>query len=221
MKRSGTKHTERNQKGAALILGALGMMLLAGLAVAGTLFLADFGQSGYYREKLSFICHMVALQAVKTASPFQARNNNASQMRLQVEATDLVNTLLREEGMPQAQDVRVQLEQDAVSVSFKVDGLALIGYGGLPTRINMIVSDRVLMADLQPPAVMSMNIGNLTLLLPAYGKFVAPFSNGHTSNIAAAPGGVAIFRNYERQYAQFNQTFAGNYSETLAGTAGF
>ncbi len=202
-------------------------LIFATLVFVGCILLViNIGASAYYKEKLGFITTQAAQQAVAEYSGGSwnwSHNRRINKNAVRNAVTLKVNGMLSAVGLPPAKRLLITPDTDGVAVTIEIDGLSLVGKGTLlPAQVSLSDTAYGTFEDDQPPALLTFGViqesdGSLQqYTVPCYGKFVAPWSNGHTNDLNGAPLGTAAFRNFERQYGQWNITMNnGTASETL------
>lgn len=192
----------RSNSGAVLAEGVVALSLIVAGVVLGTLLLVNVGIASYYKEKLGLVTNQVAVRLARHISwnsSFPKALNDTE------EATTVANSLLTAMGLPKAKTVTVVSKSDFVTVTIVVDGFPMFGQGTvIPVKISLQDTAAAAFLDDQPPALLNITDGNgQGLVVPCYGKFVAPFSNGQASDLSKAPPGVAVFQSFSRGYDQF------------------
>jgi hypothetical protein len=203
----------RNCRGAAIVQSSCLLTVVAGGTVLGTLLMANLGLAVYYQDKLTFVAQQAAKYAGREKQWSNSNIVRATDARVTATTAPVVQKLLRTMGLPEASNITVTTTQKRfVTVSMDVFGLSLAGGPGLPTFLNLRQSATYDMTDDQPPGLVTLTAkeGQM-VVLPTYGKFIDGFSNGGR-NPQGAPAGTAVFKNFNRQYTQFNMTLPGTVS---------
>jgi hypothetical protein len=213
MQTSSKKDGRRSRTGSNIVEGTVAIMVTMLGIIMAILLVANFAATVFYKQKIGFITTQAARMAVEEYGggawnwSFNRRLTNG---RLERKVESRVNDMLAAVGLPRAQAIEVRPEVEGVAVRVTVRGLSLVGNGSiLPAHVDFDETAFVSFEDNQPPALCTFVVDDGTglqkqVVVPSYGKFISPFSNGNTTDLSKAPQGTAVFRNFQRQYAQFS-----------------
>jgi hypothetical protein len=199
----------RRTTGSALVLTSVVLMSLSFVFVMLCLYIGNLSLAAYYRDKL----HMLTKQAlscyISELSWYGCAVPGATAAAAQDKVQDEVNESLRGMGMP-AGTVTVTSVGQQVTVTIAVNGLALISKNSfIPTHLDMqdsLVGD---LGALHPRGTVGLSVpGGPVVLVPTYGRFTDPWSNGH-ADLRTAPQCAATFYNANQAYDQYSVQFTG------------
>jgi hypothetical protein len=224
--RYGLKRKQVRREDGVIADGVCGIIIVTLGFVFGILLLLNTAAAIFYKNKLNHVVSQVAAEVGSQISYNMAFDATLTQSRLERQAVQMVNAKLALFGLPRASNVKLRIvapsvlgrqgsEDEQVVVIAKLDQLPLFGDNKFLAPISIEESAAYVVPNEQPPALITLKIGGTPVTLPAYGRFVNGFSNGDLPGIAAPPG-TAVFRNFHRNYAQFNiAAQSGSFSETV------
>lgn len=223
------KMTRRNARGSGIIEGVTGLWLVVSGTVAAVLLMVNVGLSTIYKEKISFATSQCAQYAASKASWGGAYKPGSTPEQVKEATIVMADKLLNNMGLPKAQKVTVVEDNDTITVTIEVSGLALMGHVHyLPSSLMMRDVASAAIPDNTPPGFLNMQIwefgrggnfgpGNLApgrlfaeLLVPCYGKVQGnPLHSGRPTNVQP---GVASLAKPSGEFGSFViETWANAY----------
>lgn len=199
----------RSQNGQALLEGTSTVVFIMIAAVGSLLFLLNLGMSIYYKQKVGFILNQVAA-AEADALSWSGSYNNIPVSGLESDAKSRLRELLKQAKMDGTLDVKVRQQAYTVVVDATVSGLPLFGKGTfLPNVIAVKDTASAEISDSRPPGILTLSVTGSpkdSLMLPCYGRFVPPYSNGAVSaNTKLPQPDIAVFRAPRTPQAGYGQ----------------
>lgn len=171
--------------GSSIVEGTVGLLLVIGGAVMGTLLMVNSGIAMYYKQKLSFVTHEAAQAAVNQMVWNNAYRPGVSEGNVIAITKERVKSIAHQMGLPEPSNIDVTVSADSITVGATLSGLSLIGNGTiLPCSLELSDKAVSLLTTSQPPATAVIRFGpdySKAILVPSYGRYDPQISDGGRS----------------------------------------
>jgi hypothetical protein len=164
----------RDPRGASIVEGAVGLVIIVFVSIGGLLLLTSIATSCYYKHKLGCVNDRAAEYLAALVFFDGAENPNFTGPSLQLRAKQLVDRLLFDYGMPASTSVTASIStspsRQLLTVESRVAAPLLKGSSVFPASVSIVDTAVVPVPLSQPPAVVTLSLGGNTMKMPAYGK---------------------------------------------------
>jgi hypothetical protein len=195
----------RNAVGGGLSEGAASLVMITLVILLCVFLVFGAGAASYYKYKLGCVTDRTAEYLADLYYWNGAANPNFSGGSLPARAQELSSKLLTDYGLPPAITTDAYVSGQLLTVQVIVPGLQLL-QGSSIFPVSLTLSDKAVVPIplSEPPGVMAVTDGTLTVNVPVYGMNVPPYSNQGPPG-TGAPAGTAIF--YPRPVSIFQADY--------------
>lgn len=200
------KKFKRDQRGQALIEGAVSLVLITMLVVGGTLLIIGTGLAIYYKAKLAYAAQIGAKTGGEGKYWLGAPRPNYSNTRMLTDVRNAVNAALIGLGLPRAADGKIDARETTVNgvhgvqVSVEESGLEIISGGLLPPTLTMTETAFYPYSINDPIGVLGLSVEGVGSAQNGIGMFIPVYGGGENSGVIGhtgipnPPGGVDYWK---------------------------